>query len=403
MKKHRSRFIQFLRTRSRLLLGLGVIAVIVGALMGFRLGTIVPGLSPLEHATAQMTYGWHGVVARPFDLPLNLARSAVFVTLGHQSAALLRLPNVVFGILTIIVFAVLIKYWHGTRTALFATALFATSAWLLHVSRLASSDVLYLLAIPLLLIIQLAMLRASSRALVFYGSLAVCGLLLYIPGLVWLVLLSLFWQRAAIRDGWQYFSRFWQRSLYILTGLVWLPLLIWRLASITQLKIWLGLPPTINIAQIGRQLFFVPVHLLGRGPNDPQRWLGHAPLLDAFSLVVVVAGIWFYAQHYRAVRTRILLSYSIVGLILVSLGGSVGLSLLVPLLYVIGATGLAYLLHEWLAVFPVNPIARRLGITLIALAVAVSCIYNLRAYFVAWPHDRATLTTFRADSNIGRR
>ena len=52
------------------------------------------------------------------------------------------------------------------------------------------------------------------------------------------------------------------------------------------------------------------------------------------------------------------------GVVLVGLGGPVGLSILVPLLYVAVATGLAYLLHEWLKVFPNNPLARGFGIGL---------------------------------------
>jgi hypothetical protein len=78
------------------------------------------------------------------------------------------------------------------------------------------------------------------------------------------------------------------------------------------------------------------------------------------------------------------------------LGGAAYLSLVVPLLYIFAATGIAYLLHEWLRVFPLNPVARKLGIGLVVVAVAVSCSYNLRAYYVAWPHNAATQTAFRA-------
>jgi hypothetical protein len=223
---------------------------------------------------------------------------------------------------------------------------------------------------------------------------ATCGLLIYIPGMVWFVLLSLYWQRAAIQAGWKHFTRQWQRGLYALSGLVWLPLLLGRLSTLTSLKTWLGLPQHFDVSQIGHQLEFIPVHLFIRGPIDSQRWLGHAPLLDIFSLTIVIAGIWFYVSHFRATRSRLLGSYWLLGVGLVALGGPVGLSVLVPLLYILAATGIAYLLHDWLRVFPKNPIARRLGIGLVAVAVLVSCSYNLRAYFVAWPHDRTTLTTF---------
>jgi hypothetical protein len=88
--------------------------------------------------------------------------------------------------------------------------------------------------------------------------------------------------------------------------------------------------------------------------------------------------------------------FALAGLLLVGLGGPVGLSLLVPLLYVWAAAGIAYLTREWLQVFPNNPLARSLGLGLIVLAVGLGCIYNLRAYFVAWPHNQTTRVTFQS-------
>jgi hypothetical protein len=369
------------------------VAVVAGLLL-YRLGTLVPGLSPIEQASSKAIYGWNGLYHHPLDLPLTIVRSAVFSVTNHHGAFLTRLPNTLFGLMSVGLVGILIKFWHGNRTAILATALYACNAWLLHVSRLASSDVLYLWAIPLLLVVQLLMLRYSKRRIVLFGSMATCGLLLYIPGMVWFVLLSLYWQRTTIRAGWKRFAKQWQRGLYVLSGLVWLPLLLARVNTSVNLKTWLGLPQHFDLSLIGRQLAFVPVHLFIRGPIDSQRWLGHAPLLDIFSLTIVAAGIWFYASHFRATRSHLLSSYWLLGIVLVGLGGPVGLSVLVPLLYILAATGIAYLLHDWLRVFPVNPVARRLGIGLVVVAILVSCSYNLRAYFVAWPHDRTTLSTF---------
>jgi hypothetical protein len=86
---------------------------------------------------------------------------------------------------------------------------------------------------------------------------------------------------------------------------------------------------------------------------------------------------------------------ALIGFVLVGISGPVPLSLLVPLLYMGIATGLAYLLHEWLKIFPNNPLARGVGLGLIIVAVAISCTYNYRAYFIAWPNADATKTTFQ--------
>jgi hypothetical protein len=385
----------FLSKHWRLLVWILVIAVATLGLLLYQLGTLTAGLSPLELMTNQAIYGWHGIARQPLYLPLNLVRSIVFVAASHHGALITRLPSVVFGAMSVTLFAALINFWHGSRTAILATILFACSGWLLHVSRLASNDILYIWAPLLLLVTQLLMHKYVKKPFVFYGSLACCGLLLYVPGMVWFVLLSLYWQRAAIRLGWAHHKLLWQRGLYVFVGIIWLPLLIYRLTTLTTLKTWLGLPQRFVLSQIGRQLAFVPVHLFIRGPVDQQRWLGHAPLLDLFALAMTLAGIWFYGTHLRATRSRLLASYTFVGLILVGLGGAVGLSILVPIMYIFAATGIAYLLHEWLRVFPVNPLARRIGIGLVVVAILASGAYNIRAYFVAWPHNEVTLSVFR--------
>lgn len=369
---------------------------LLGGLLIYRLGSLTGGLSSGEQTIANTPLGWHGLYHQPLYLPLNLLRSVVFFLFTPHGQTLTRVANVAFGGLTIISFAVLVNLWHNRRTAFLATCLFATSAWTLHVSRLASFDVLYLWASVTLLLIYSALQRAPTRAVVFYGSALLFGLFLYIPGLIWLVLLEIFWIRGALGDGWQHFNKIWQRVLYGLCYLVWLPLLILRLQHLNVLRTWAGLPDHLAAPlTLLKQLAAVFVHLFLRGPQYPTLWLGRIPLLDVFTLACALLGIYVYATRPSAPRSQLLASFFLLGAILVALGGPVGLSVLVPLVYVAVATGLAYLLHRWMRVFPLNPLARGFGLSLVVLAIALSCLYNLRAYFVAWPHNQTTVVTFR--------
>jgi len=369
--------------------------VLLFGLLLYHLGSLTIGLSAVEQQTATTPLGWHGLYHHPFYLPLTFVRSIVFFLFAHHGQTLTRLPNILFGALSILAFAALIKLWHSTRTAFLATLLFATNAWVLHVSRLASYDVLYLWAMPVLLLIYMAMQKGYERPVVFYGSALLLGLLLYIPGLVWLVILEVFWLRSELLEGWKYFDRVWERILYGLSYIIWLPLLVWRLHNINNLRMWLGLPAHLATPfTLLKQLVAVGVHLFIRGPQYPQVWLGRTPMLDLFTLAVCLLGIYFYVTHLSTTRSRVLISWFVVGAVLVGLGGPVSLSLMVPLVYIAVATGIAYLLHRWLHVFPLNPLARGFGIGLIVVAVAVSSVYNLRAYFIAWPHNPTTQATF---------
>jgi hypothetical protein len=328
-------------------------------------------------------------------LPLKAARSVDFYLFPSHGALLTRLPNALFGAIAIISFTWLIWLWHGRRTALIAGLLFATGAWTLHASRLASFDALYLGVIPVILLMNVALHRRPDKAAAVYGSMLLWGLLLYVPGIMWLLLVNIYFQRKSIAKGWQNFNRWWQRLLYALAGLVWLPLLINNLRDSGLLRTWLGLPAQLDAPlTLLKHFAGVFVHLFVRGPQYPDLWLGRAPLLDVFTLAMFLIGLYFYGGHWRASRTRLLGGFFLVGAILVALGGPVGLSLLVPLLYIVAATGITYLVKEWLQVFPLNPLARGLGLTLVAAAVVLACAYNLRAYFIAWPHNDTTAAIF---------
>ena len=106
-------------------------------------------------------------------------------------------------------------------------------------------------------------------------------------------------------------------------------------------------------------------------------------------------GAYFYATHFKNVRTRILVVLALLGSILTALNGPIGMSFLVPLAYLIAATGITYLLHKWLSVFPKNPVARVAGITLVTLAIAAAATYHVIAYYVAWQHNPDAVATFQ--------
>jgi hypothetical protein len=386
----------FWRIYSRVIT-IGLIAVAaLGWLFLHRLGSLTGGMSGHELATVSTPVGWHGIYHNAFYLPLKLVQSVIFWLSPDHGQVLSRLPNALFGGLTVVLFSWLIWLWHGPRTAFFSTLLFATSAWVLHVSRVATYDVLYLWALPTILIVQVMLHRYGDRAIVRYGSLLAWGLLLYVPGMVWLVLLQLWWQRALLIKAWSQVVSWQRQTLSVLAIFVWLPLLGLQLTRPGQLALWLGLPHHVaGPLHLLKQFVGVFVHLFVRGPQYPEIWLGKAPILDVFALLTVGLGIYFYVKNKQASRSRIIASLFGFGLVLIALAGPVTLSFLVPLLYVTGAAGIAYLLHDWLKVFPRNPLARSLGIGLITVAVLLSCMYNLRAYFVAWPHQATTKTMFR--------
>lgn len=354
-------------------------------------------LSSAEQSLALTPIGWHGLAHNPFFLISKLQLSAAFYWFGQGGALVTRLPSVKLGFVSIIGVTILIRAWHGTKAAIFGCLLFACSAWLLHVSRYASWDSLYLSAVPIILVSQLALERLKVAWLP-YIILLIWGFLLYTPGLIWFVLLAAWWDRDRFQAAWLQQRRWWQRLLLVVCGSIWLPLLVqFFVRQPRQFLIWLGAPARfVSWQDLLHHLAAVPLHLFIHGPAIPEQWLGQLPVLDIFTLTMTVLGIIYYTRHWRSGRSRLLFSYAALGTLLIGLGGPASLSLIIPLAYLAAAAGLAGLLRDWRQRFPLNPVLRTIGVTVVSVVVFASCAYNLQAYFVAWPHNPSTLSRFSA-------
>jgi hypothetical protein len=377
---------------SLILLSLAAIAF----LYLYRLGSLTKGVSLSEVQASHMAVGFHGVYHSPFYTPLKLVRSIDFFLFKTHGQTLTRLPNVLFGLLSIACLTYLVKMWHGKRNALLIGVMFTISAWTLHVSRLASFDVMYLFAACSLTLAHGLLRQKNPGIRSWYFNALIWGILITIPGCIWLVILDLFLQRELILKTFRTTTDTISHKLIAaILFIIWLPLTLVNLSRAGQIKLWLGLPTHfVGIIRLLKNFVGVIIHLFIRGPQYPQIWLGKAPVLDAFTLAMALIGMYFYFMHYDSPRAKSLASMFLVSWILIALAGPVSFSLIVPFAYIFAAMGVSYLLHLWTKRFPNNPLAKNFGIALVVVVILASCVYNFRSYFVAWPNNTVTLQTF---------
>lgn len=384
-----------LRHKWLLLAGL----VVSAGLLLYRLTTVpVAGLLSLpEYNLASDGGNWHALLHDPFFLPYRLVGWLGRYGLANHQLLALRLPSVIVALLALLCLAYLFRRWYGPRTAFFGFVIVASSALFLHVGRLATVDIVYFAALPLLLLAHVALSRETNHR-TFFGWLLVSVLLLYVPGMVWFVLLQAVWQRQLLAESLQNMRQWWLRALAVAVILLGLTPLVYgfikNLNAAYALQ-WLGLPSSLpNATEILKNTAASLGFIFVRTPEDPSRWLGRLPLLTAFLVVCLLAGVFFYAVHWRAERTRLLASVGVLSVALLAAGGPVVRSLLVPLIYIVTLGGLAFLLHYWLGMFPRNVTARWLGITVVCIALALTVTFDLRHYYVAWPHNTDTVSAF---------
>lgn len=372
-----------------------LVLVVFYGLFVFRIQSTMPTFAPVEiqsqTSSASLTAIWQNPVNAPYKflvwLPYKFMTESVLVT---------RLAASVFACATIWIFFLILKQRYSLRQAVFGTAIFATSSVFLHSARLGAP---YILQTVMLLPFVLPLLWYSPkipRNLIAYVMITLCALCLYIPGFVWLALIGTLIYRKHILQ----VVRSMSNKHLAIAGLLSLALvapIVWAsVRDVAVVKELFGFGAHLpSIRDFAINLLDNLKALFWKSTGGADLSLIGAPLLSAVDIVLAVFG----AYHLWFTRKRLTSTYYISGifalsLVLASLGGSVKLVMGAPFVYLFVAAGIYYLLNEWLAIFPRNPIAKRLAVAMIVVLVGVSCVFHLRSYFVAWPHNDHTRGMF---------
>lgn len=367
----------------------------------FRINSLPQGINTVEVANLKLILGWHGIFKQPLNLPINFLRSLDYKIFAPiKSPLLIRLPNLILGFVAIIEFSVVLYLWYGKRTTIFGSLIFATSAYLLHISRFASNDVEYLFGMTSLLLLS-ALLRLDLKNYVLYILALSLSLMLFIPGFIWLVIIVLIFNKADIVELFKALNKSYQKLVVILAFLLPLILLIQAFIKYPRyLILWLGYQSnqTFNIIKILKNILRVASNLVIQGPNQPSIWLGKLPLLDIFGITMTLIGLYFYIKHFKSPRSKLLLTLILGSALVIGIGNILSVAVLIPVIFIIIGAGISYCIHRWLKYFPKNKVMRGFGYSLIGLVVFLSITFNLRSYYVAWANNPATKSSFNISS-----
>lgn len=373
----------------------GVLAVVSGTLL-YRLGSLLPGYSANEAVTYQAGTSLRAIWENPINAPYEIVVHALQMILPDNLLTV-RMASVFVGWLTVLIFFLLVYRWHGLRTALFGTLLFGTSSWFLHTARLGTPDVVLF---GLFSIVACGVWLREHRApgAVILGLL-ISSLLLYTPGMVWFLGIGLLWQWSAIDRAFKHNKgSLTVGSLLFLASLA--PLLWHFYKQPAAIADWLCLPDSwSNPLHLLGNILEVPLSIFFRTPEaSPETWLGRLPVLAIFGTVMFILGAWVYMRHAKLARVKLFALLGVLGSIVIGLSDNqISLTVLVPFVYIVASAGVGYLIDSWYSVFPRNPIAKGIGAVMVAAIVVVSCVYNMRSYFVAWPQATVTRQVFTVE------
>ncbi|HEY4160728.1 MAG TPA: hypothetical protein VGM08_01575 [Candidatus Saccharimonadales bacterium] len=380
--------------RSWRILALGLSLALIAYLLYFqRLGSLLPGYSSSELTTYAGASNWHHIGSNPVNAPYKLV-VWLFTAVLHHSIFVDRAVAAAIGVIAALLFFVVARAWCTYRVAFFATLMFATSSGLLHFARFGTGQILQMSILALLAVGILYRQQRDHRVIIGYLLLALFVLLWYIPGMFWFEMLALIPLWGTVSGQIRRANNFHLAGMLALCLLLVLPLVLAGIKHPTVLVHLSGLPQSLgSLSHIGSNLLELVLAITLRSNGSALFWVGHAPLLDAVEVITGLLGA-YYVYREASGRTTFLFGAAAIGLLLASLGGSVTFACLVPIAYLFVALGLDQLLKRWTAVFPRNPVARLAGVSVILAMLAFSVLYQVRTYYIAWPHAPATRAAF---------
>lgn len=368
----------------------GVLAV---SIYCFRLGGFI-GPAGGEMQTIDSLNSFARLADNPLLLPYKVL-ATLFLLAPGESTLMIRIAAVMVSLCNIGLFFILARRWYGLLNGLAATTLFTTSGWLLQTGRYgAGYGALTLMVLGLLnLTVWTNSTEKSGRALIVF-SLA-CGLALFVPGGIWFIAAAAFICRESLLE---HFREATTTARAISGATLIAALLVLAAAfanNLPLLKQWAGLPAVFpELIILGKQAVLSVSGLVLRGPFLPDVWLAHTPLLDVGATALLILGIMFYSRHLRNQRTMLLGSFFLLGALLTMLNGAAALSYTLPIVYLVLGSGFAYLLHQWKKVFPRNPIAEGVALTLLGLLIIGIMSFHAQRYFIAWRNSPTTLEAY---------
>ncbi len=399
-------------TRWRTILTVLVGGILIGGLLWFQLGTLTKSeFAPIEISTLHQagatasffsttfyafhSYGFQILLDNSLFLPLKLP---IFVLshLGVNDIVALRSVASFYGLLSIVIIFSLMRRLFTKRIANIGTILVLTSSWFLQSSRIISPVVMYLFSMTLILLI-VALLRVKKRQKLTATLITVClASVVYTPGLIVLFLMLFFWQRKDAYRIIKNIPKWFFIALILLFIVLVSPLFYSMIYGNLGIVAYLGAPSVLEPVEWLKRLAFIPVYVFIRGPLEPTFNVARLPIMDMFSSVLLLLGGYSYVTKIKEQKyTKIILTVLIFSSGFIALNGPLLLPLLLPVIYLFVAIGVALLLQQWFTVFPKNPLARSLGVILLCLALATISFYHCKRYFIVWPNSPATKTVFR--------
>ena len=333
---------------------------------------------------------WHN----GYFFPYKILELLVSFTHLPFSPVTLKIPALAISLFSVILVYEVIKKWHGNYVAFLGTLLFLSWPVSLHLGRSNYSLIVYLLLIPSLYLIRIIS-GSSIKNNRLYVSLFLQSLIILIPGGIWFVLLSLYFNRNNLITLFKNNLNFIKIFFTLISGLFWVPFVVNNILNArNQFLYFIGINNFSFKLLVSYNTYLTPIkELFISGIKNQSIWLPGSPIFNVFLITFFILGVTFYIKNINATRSRLIISSLVLAYILTLFNPDM-IFVLSTVIFFISISGIHTFLLLWTKKFPVNKIAEVFAYSLLTLLVVVSIFYNYRSYFIAWKYSQNTISLF---------
>lgn len=378
-----------------------LIATLAVFTLSLQLNTVIDGQNKFEAEVLSRISSTPDPTFRAVNATYLIPASLVGKALNNSLYGA-RIVSVVYVLISTALLFFIVKKFFNIRMASIASLLFITSSWVLAISHQATPLSLLILS-PLIVLAALTWNTKTKKykSISYMALAAALAIVAYTPYMLWLVLVSIIVFLLLSKDTFKYYKR----SNIIIAGAIYLIILSPLILSLSkypgQIKELLGIP--LSFPSLGEylarsidmlsSLFIVALPL-------PELHLGRLPILDIFSAVMFLLGIYYFSKKIKKRQSVMLFSSIAILYAILPLSPlyQFNMTILLPFIYIFVIAGIVELLNQWYLYFPRNPWARYFGISLIIVAIALSTFYNLSRYYIAWPNAPETISVYMVKS-----
>lgn len=358
----------------------------------WRLGNLTTGLSPSEVSARSSSSSLQSILDKPVYAPHKILQYGVQKIFGHDALAL-RSVSVIFAIIFIYCFYYLVKSWFGKMIGILSALYLAATPWVVLLARNGGPEILLLAPIAVL-VSYYWLIRIKSRP-AWLALLISSGLVIYLPGGLYLVLFGAIIFRKKLKILTQNIKFIEKIVGILILSVICMPIIYAGIRFPSSLKPLLLIPSEWPSIWAGvKSIAWSVLALFWRTPNHADFIIGRLPMWTGAQVALVLFGSFAFLKLARS-KLYLLLGLVIFGVISAGINRNIALlTLATPATAMIVAAGLRFLYMEWRSVFPKNPLPKYLALALITSLVAIHIFYGIRYSLVAWPNSSATRTTF---------